>query len=101
MAVKLKAGSIDDFSGSMAKAMIEAFRDEWQKVRGGEPPEDTEEMKLLFIAIARGVVDHLVERKAAFQLVYTEQEHKHFYGSLPSSKAKLNLATGIDIKKEE
>ncbi|MCB0560445.1 MAG: hypothetical protein KDD09_15930, partial [Phaeodactylibacter sp.] len=86
------------------KAMVNAFRAEWPKVMGedSEPPEMTEEMKLLFVAIARGVVDHLVEMKGAFQLEFTEQGHKHLYGvyHTPTSEVKLNLATGIDIKKE-
>lgn len=106
MAVKLKAGSIDDFSGSMAKAMVNAFRAEWPKVMGedSEPPEMTEEMKLLFVAIARGVVDHLVAREAAFQLEFVPQSHLHTYGSIlnphNTDATAISLPTGIHIEKE-
>lgn len=61
----LKAGSKEDFSNSMAEAMMEALWIEWPKfLKGTEPPKDGDlrYMKLMFSAIAQGVVKHLVER---------------------------------------
>jgi hypothetical protein len=56
----LKAGSVGNFSGSMAEAIEEAFQDEWAAVKDiplGETGE--EDRKILFTAIARGVVNYL------------------------------------------
>ena len=59
----LKAGSVEHFEDSMAEAMETAFKSEWQSVKGtalralGE-----EDRKILFAAIAQGVVNHLKQR---------------------------------------
>jgi len=71
-----KAGTLDDFSGSMAEEMEKAFAKEWQKLTGNSLPEIGEkDRRMIFTAIAQGVIKHLVERAgASFQLdVETEQ----------------------------
>lgn len=70
MAVGLKPGSVDDFPDSMAQAMELAFQSEWAAAKG-EPllPVGEEDRRILFAAIAQGVVKHF-EAKAneAFQI---------------------------------
>lgn len=68
----LKPGKVDDFTGSttedsftdsMAEAMEEAFQEEWLRIK--EEPlieAGTYERKILFSAIAKGVVKHLREK---------------------------------------
>lgn len=63
----LKAGSIHDVANSMAQAMEDAFREEWPNAMGqNEPPEINLQMRLLFVAVAKGVVRHLVANNGAF-----------------------------------
>ncbi len=66
----LKPGSFDDFLGSMAAAMEEAFQEEWLKAKSTSLPEAGEEdRKILFAAISRGVVEHLKHNAgAAFKI---------------------------------
>ncbi len=74
----LKAGTkhpIDPsgYSGSMAEAMEQAFLKEWPFVMGGAPvPQTNDQMRLLFIAIARGVVLHLEQNHGAFNVTTTD-----------------------------
>lgn len=59
----LKPGSISDFQNSMAKAMEDAFQAEWSAVKDIELGDAGEEdRKILFAAIAQGVVKHLQEK---------------------------------------
>jgi len=59
----LKPGSYVSFSNSMAAAMESAFQTYWQSVKGTPLPDaGLEDRKILFIAIARGVVQHLREQ---------------------------------------
>ena len=66
----LKPGSFDDFVGSMAAAMEEAFKDEWQNAKSTPLSEAGEDdRKILFAAISRGVVRHLKQNAgAAFKI---------------------------------
>ena len=67
----LKPGSVDDFSGSMAQAMETAFQAEWLAVKDRALPSGSgeEDRKILFSAIAKGVVKHLKENAGlAFQI---------------------------------
>lgn len=65
----LKPGHVADFSDSMAEAIDEAFREEWQLEMGTPLLEaGTRERQVLFSAIARGVVRHLKENPAAFEV---------------------------------
>lgn len=56
----LKAGTVADFSGSLAEAIENAMKAEWQAVKG-EPMPDTDptDRRILFVAIARGVLGYL------------------------------------------
>jgi hypothetical protein len=56
----LKAGSISNFNDSMAEAMEQAFQDEWNTVKGEPlPAGGEEERKILFAAVAQGVLSYL------------------------------------------
>ncbi len=66
----LKPGSFDDFLGSMAAAMEEAFKEEWQNAKSTPLSETGEDdRKILFAAISKGVVRHLKQNAgAAFKI---------------------------------
>ena len=57
----LKAGSVDNFSNSMAAEIEAAMQDEWQTVKGKPLPAPLgrEDRRILFVAIARGVLKYL------------------------------------------
>src|SRR5688572_25156696 len=57
----------DGWVGSMAEAMENAFLDEWPQVMGSAPkPTPDNQMRLMFIAVARGVVKHLHDNPQSF-----------------------------------
>jgi hypothetical protein len=52
----LKPGSVADFAGSLAEAIENAMKAEWQAVKGTAlPDQGIEDRRLLFVAIARGL----------------------------------------------
>lgn len=56
----LKAGKYDDIADSMASLIEAAMLDEWSHRYGEELPEDgREDRRILFKAIARGVLGYL------------------------------------------
>jgi hypothetical protein len=58
--MEIKAGSNAQFADSMAKAIESAFETEWENVKGKPLSESAkEERRILFVAIAQGVVKHL------------------------------------------
>ena len=69
----LKAGKTD-FTNSMAEAMEKVFKE--QLAMGLPKPAD--QMKVLFIAVAEGVVRHLVAHPEAFVVTVTQDNNnKH------------------------
>jgi len=67
----LKAGTIDDpsNSNSMAQAMEDAFVAQWPFVMGDRDlPADRQQMRLMFVAVAQGVVEHLKSNPDAFKV---------------------------------
>jgi hypothetical protein len=61
MANQLKAGSVTDFSDSMAAAIEAAMQEEWEIARGTPMPSgpgDTDR-KVMFAAVAKGVLRYL------------------------------------------
>ncbi|MBE9586608.1 hypothetical protein IM792_19320 [Mucilaginibacter sp. JRF] len=64
----LKSGNNNDTNGSMAKAIEDAFLENWPGIMGNAAPESNKQMKLLFIAVAQGVVKHLVAHPEAFEI---------------------------------
>ena len=69
----LKAGTNfnpSGFADSMAATMIESFKSEWPLVMGNDVPlpESLDQMKLLFAAVAQGVVRHLQQHATDFKV---------------------------------
>jgi hypothetical protein len=81
----LKAGSLQNLSNSMAKAMENAFIDVIVAEKIPEP-EDRQQMRLLFVAIAQGVVEHLQANHDAFKVEVT----------LPNGKTATGEITEIE-----
>lgn len=69
----LAAGTHTHYNDSMAQAIENAFLAEWPNIMTGQPaPIASEQMRLLFMAIAQGVVQHLVKHPEAFAITFTE-----------------------------
>lgn len=52
----LKAGTVANFAGSLAEAMDNAMKQEWQAVKGVPlPSQGQEDRRLLFAAISQGI----------------------------------------------
>lgn len=65
----LKAGTTNNLSNSMAEAMEDAFVVAWPNVMGEqELPANRQQMRLMFVAVAQGVVEHLKENPTAFKV---------------------------------
>lgn len=61
--MRIKAGTLADFSGSMAEAMEQALQREWAALKGWPLPElGQAERRVILSSIAQGVVRHLKER---------------------------------------
>jgi hypothetical protein len=95
---QLYGGTLGDFDSSdnMAKEIEMAF----DCIRHADPPvgagikqalpsgQNANDMRLLFIAIARGVIQHLVKNPAAFQ-VTVEEGKVVFKGGVMSVNAQM------------
>lgn len=69
----LKAGK-NSYQGSMAEVMENVFKE--QMALG--QPKPSEQMKVLFIAVAEGVVRHLIAHPEAFVITVTQDhDNKH------------------------
>ena len=73
MADQLNPGTHADTPGSqtMAKAMEQAFFDQWPAFNGDRPQprgDQRESLRLFFVAVAQGVVQHLRDNPTAFQV---------------------------------
>lgn len=80
----LKAGKLNDFAGSMAEDMEQAFRTLWPQVMQTPYPGMNEHMKMFFLAIAQGVVRHLVDNADAINVnIHPESAHTHPYDLSP------------------
>ena len=61
----LKAGRQGDLAGSMAKDTEDAFRANWGAFMGDDlavPDTNHPQMRLLFVAVAQGVIKHLKDK---------------------------------------
>ena len=61
-------GTPSAFSGSMAEAIQIAFNKHYPEVLGKNPPVNDKQMRLLCIAIAEGVINHLKAHPEAFEV---------------------------------
>lgn len=68
--MKLNSGT-GSYGGSMAEAIEQAFLEQWLGIMGSAPPDPSPQMKLLFLAVAEGVVRHLVANPQAFEIKFS------------------------------
>jgi hypothetical protein len=74
----LKAGTKADYGGSMAEAIENSFKEAWPTLMGDLPmPEGNDQSKLIFIAVAQGVVKHLVAHPEAFKITVNFSDLDH------------------------
>jgi hypothetical protein len=79
----LQPGTVTDFANSMAAAMETAFKQQWPYVMGDAPvPATSEQMKLLFVAVAQGVVNHLKDHHASFKVQVNETGSGDYRGDI-------------------
>lgn len=77
--VQLHAGTLADFDDSMAKEIEDALNQ--LHITNGLPPLPSTPdsvvrvRRLLFIAIARGVINHLKEKEQAFHIEFDTAPH--------------------------
>jgi len=65
------------YAGSMAEAIEDAFVEVWKSEKNSAPPPIMLETKLLFIAIAQGVVKHLKDNPDAFSITFNTGNHTY------------------------
>jgi hypothetical protein len=75
----LEAGSITNFTNnSMAKAIEDAFLSEWPNAMGGQPvPAINDQMRLMFVAVAQGVINHLNANPDAFKVTVSDGSNSY------------------------
>lgn len=79
----LKAGSVSDFENSMASAMADAFAREWRVAMNNQPfPGMNSQTKLIFAAVAQGVVNYLKANHDAFKVEVTGPVAGSFTGTV-------------------
>jgi hypothetical protein len=65
----IKAGTVVDFAGSMAAAMEDALKAEYQNVKGETlPDQGLEDRRMLLVAIAQGITRYLKSNVDAWQI---------------------------------
>jgi hypothetical protein len=85
MPVNLKAGTKADYDASMASAMEKAFLDEWDTfMPGADAPAMSDQMRLMFVAIAQGVVNHLKANHDAFKVTARQTSSDIYTGTVSS-----------------
>ncbi len=73
----IKAGTLASWSGSMAERMQQAFALEWAAVRNVPLPNaNSLDMKILFSAIAQGIVRHLDDQQTSFDIVNGDSDER-------------------------
>ncbi|MGB3344295.1 MAG: hypothetical protein WBA61_10300 [Aequorivita sp.] len=67
-----KATGAPIYNGSMAAAMEQAFKEEWPTVMGkADIPASSEQMNLIFRAVAQGVIRHLKQNSSSMKITVT------------------------------
>ena len=92
--VRLKAGSFGDLGGSMAEAMLNAFKEEWRLRQGDDLNVESQDMlQMVFSAISQGVVRHLVDNREAFKIdVTVDQQPNDADGTWIKSSNEVETA---------
>jgi hypothetical protein len=76
----LKAGTLADFANGMAAYIEKAMQNEWLAVKGTALPSGPgdEDRKILFAAVAQGVLKYLYDHSADISTIATGDEHIAF-----------------------
>lgn len=69
---ELYGGSIDSFADSMAEEMELALNEVREEEGLDALPQGDPDRRMLFIAIARGVINHLEKKNEAFDIPYED-----------------------------
>lgn len=99
----LKPGSVSDFSNSMAAAMEQAFQTEWNASKDIPLGEDDGDRKILFAAIAQGVVNHLQSRlngALSLEISVTQVSGNHIASSGDGVAVSQNTGSGNRVVSE-
>jgi O-methyltransferase involved in polyketide biosynthesis len=87
--MSLKGGHVSDFDKSLAAAIEQALVDEWLAVKGQSlPAQGQDDRRLLFVAIAQGVLRYL---KAHQNEILTSLTFDAGAGSVTASVSALDL----------
>lgn len=75
----LKAGTVYDFENSLAAEIEAAMQSEWLTVKGTELPSPVGEQdrRILFVAIARGVLKFLTDHRLEVPTTAAPDGHTH------------------------
>jgi hypothetical protein len=88
----LKAGSVNDFGASLAAAMEQAMKDEWQAVKGVPlPPQGEDDRRLMLVAVARGLFVFLKAHQDELMQDITLRD------PLPGSSDRTWLVTQLEL----
>jgi len=84
MGNQLKPGTFSDTVDTMAQAMEEAFLNQWPLFNPNLPEPDEKQLnalRLFFVAVSQGMVQHLRENPAAFEVTVDNGAHSHTGGA--------------------
>jgi hypothetical protein len=90
----MKPGTVAHFTDSLAEAIENAMKMEWRAVKGETlPAEGQDDRRVLFVAIAQGILDYLKDHQADFNLVPPAGEPAHTM-DLRAPALTLSVASG-------
>ena len=93
---KIKPGTVADFADSMAEAMENALRQEYQAVKDTPMPETPDQDRhMLFVAIAQGVVRHLIDNLSALEIAVTTTQDRPLNPAIKSDNGSIEV-TQVD-----
>ena len=100
MGDKSDAGKPDDFTGGMAEAMENALwnllhNDGMNTFDTDTNSQEARDRRRLFVAIAQGIVSHLVNNAGAFQVTFVDAGGNTITASVAISYNKNTQLTGL------
>jgi hypothetical protein len=92
----LKAGTVDDFEDSMAEAIENALKVEWAVVKEiAFPTTGEDDRRLLFVAIAQGIVRYLKDNAEASIVVHSVSVTQDSTNNVGSSGSTGPASAGV------
>ncbi len=86
--IELYGGKVDGFADSMAEDMEKALNQVREEQDMVELPIGDKDRRMLFIAIARGVINHLEKKQEAFTIIADNGNAGHEHGGFTEIKVK-------------